>query len=206
MRGQSTTDTNGTTNSLRVALGYDWWAIAITVLGIIGWGVFLKMPGFGYRLVPSWWDLVITALICVILAALVIPLGLVSGFLHFGSAQPVTFASIASLWIENVISVAMTEEFLFRVVIMNGINQLYPTRYGWLGNLLSSVFFGLMHLPRESGDLVAQTLYALFAFVCGIGYGAAYTLSGNNIFSPMLTHSLVDAVWSFALQGDSSSR
>ena len=94
MRGQSTTDTNGTTNSLRVALGYDWWAIAITVLGIIGWGVFLKMPGFGYRLVPSWWDLVITALICVILAALVIPLGLVSGFLHFGSAQPVTFASI----------------------------------------------------------------------------------------------------------------
>ena len=187
-------------------LAYDWWAIAITVQGIFCYLLFAKQPGFGYRLIPSWKDILIAGIFLVLLGVPVIPLGLLSGFLEWDELLiPSSFMEVFSLWWENVVSIAITEELLFRVVLMNGLNtRMEGSKYnkgGWMGLLFSSTVFGLMHIPRRNGDMISQALYTLFAFISGLCYGGAYILSGNNIIAPVLTHSLTDTIWAFLFRG-----
>ena len=59
------------------SLGYDWWALAITVLAILGWKFCNNMPGFGYRLIPTWKDFLIGFLFAVLLGIPIIPLGII---------------------------------------------------------------------------------------------------------------------------------
>jgi hypothetical protein len=57
------------------SMGYDWWALAITVQALLGWKVFFNLPGFGYRLIPSWKDFVIGIGFMLVLALPVLPIG-----------------------------------------------------------------------------------------------------------------------------------
>ena len=66
-------------------MAYDWWAICVTVLGIVGYAIFNDMPGFNFRLVPTWKDLVIATAALLLLGAPIIPLGILSGFLKWSS-------------------------------------------------------------------------------------------------------------------------
>jgi len=179
-------------------MAYDWWALAITLLGVVGWGAFRGLPGFGYRLLPDLKDLGIAVGALLGLAAVVVPLGLLTGFLNWPPAHIPTFAQVFTLWLENVLTVAITEELFFRVVLMNGINVSVKNNWsGWFGILVSSLCFGLMHWPRREGHPIEQLIYASLAFVSGILYSQAYRLSGNNIIAAVLTHSLTDTAWSF---------
>ena len=75
-------------------MSYDWWALAITLLvrvyylyasttkltqplqqGVIGWGLLRDLPGFGYRLIPTFKDLVIGVGALVGLGCVVVPIG-----------------------------------------------------------------------------------------------------------------------------------
>lgn len=185
------------------SLGYDWWALAITVLAIVGWKFCNNMPGFGYRLIPTWKDFLIGFLFAVLLGIPIIPLGLWTGFLNLNWDELVipSFLDVICLWWENILTVAITEEIFFRVVLMNGINQGIKryNRFGWVGLFCSSIVFGLMHLPRR-GELIPQLLYGLFAFIAGLCYGGSYILSGNNIIAAVISHSITDTVWAFLLQ------
>jgi len=180
---------------------YDWWAVAITLLGLIGWGMLRNLQGFGYRLIPTLKDFGIAILSLLALASVVIPIGLWTGFLVWPPSQIPTVIDVFTLWFENVLTVAITEELFFRMVIMNGINQTWPSSRGWKGLFISSIIFGLMHWPRKSGQLIEQILYASLAFIAGLVYGNAYQLSGNNILAAVLTHSLTDTLWAFVLSG-----
>jgi len=183
-------------------MSYDWWAVAITVLGIIGWGLLRDLPGFGYRLVPTFKDVYIGVGALLALAAVVVPLGLLTGFLQWPPAEIPTFWQVFTLWWENVLTIAITEELFFRVVVMNGLNMTVKNNWNeWFGLIASSLWFGLMHWPRRQGHLTQQILYASPAFVSGILYGKAYMLSDNNILAPVLTHSLTDTAWAFLFKG-----
>jgi len=182
-----------------VPLAYDWWSLAITLTGLLGWGIYRDWNGFGYRLIPNLKDIGLTLGALLGFGAIIIPVGLYTGFLHWPPEHIPTFIEVFTLWLENVLTVAITEELFFRMVIMNGINQTFPSKSGFYGLLISAGMFGLMHWPRMAGHLTDQILYVSFAFVAGIFYGETYRWSGNNIIAAVLTHSLTDTAWSFLL-------
>jgi membrane protease YdiL (CAAX protease family) len=121
-----------------------------------------------------------------------------TGFLTWQSFRLPNLLDALCGWWENVLTVAITEEIFFRVVLMNGINQGITkyNKFGWIGLLVSATVFGLMHLPRRS-DIVEKALYGTFAFISGFTYGGAYIVSGNNIVAAVICHSFTDAIWSF---------
>jgi len=92
---------------------------------------------------------------------------------------------VITFWTENYLTVAIHEELFFRAIMMTGIARLFSRcdglhpvhverdqsvevilkpksrvhidRVGWLIGLeVSSVMFGLMHLPRRSGEPLQQ--------------------------------------------------
>jgi hypothetical protein len=50
---------------------------------VVGFGIFRKLEGFSYRLVPHWKDIVVGVSLSLIFWIIVTPLGLVAGFLDW---------------------------------------------------------------------------------------------------------------------------
>ena len=160
----------------------------------------MEVRGFGYRLIPHWRDPIIGIAVLIPLFIAIVPLGIYLGFLSWPPSSTPSFLDALSLWWENVLTVAITEELFYRCVMFNGINQTWPSKWNWKGLLLSSALFGLMHIPRES-KLDMQAMYACFATIAGALYACAYYLSGNNIIAAVISHSVTDTVWAFVLGG-----
>jgi len=181
-------------------MGYDYWALFYTNCILFGWLIFRDFRGFGYRLIPNWKDPLIGIGVLIPLLGIIVPLGILSGFLHWPPSETPSALDVISLWWENVLTVAITEELFYRVILFNGINHTWPSKYNWKGFVFSSIMFGLMHIPRES-ELEMQAIYASFAAVAGVCYASAYYFSGNNIVAAIISHSVTDTVWSFVLSG-----
>ena len=101
-----------------------------------------------------------------------------------------------SYYVENLFTVALIEELIYRVFLIQAIALGPFASFEWRelwGVLISSALFGLMHWPREN-ELETQVLYGVFATIAGCLYAFAYRTT-NNILSPMLLHALVDTVW-----------
>lgn len=85
--------------------------------------------------------------------------------------------------------IALPEELFFRGILQN----LLETRLGRSGALIvASVLFGLSHFNHGS---VFDWRYVLLATIAGIFYGRAWRAQ-RQIFAAVLTHTLVDVVWS----------
>ena len=69
---------------------YNWWAVALTVLAVVGWYGFRELPDFGYKLIPNGKDFITALIATVIFAAIVIPIGLTIDFLHFPPSTPLS--------------------------------------------------------------------------------------------------------------------
>lgn len=176
---------------------YHWWAVALTVLGVLGWYAFRGLPDFGYRLTPRWRDIGIALLATAIFAAIVIPLGLAIDFLHFPPSHAPTLWGLVARFVGLFLTVALPEELFFRGILLHGLDQLSQRR-GWM-LFLSALLFGLMHWNNASG-LGEQIAYVSLATLAGVFYGWAYRKSGNNLLSAVLTHSFVDLLWSVLFQ------
>ncbi len=176
---------------------YNWWAIALTVAGVLGWYAQRGLPGFGYRLTPRWKDLGVALGLTVAFAALVIPLGLAIDFLRFPPSQAPSWQAMASAFVGLFLTVALPEELFFRGILLHGLDQMCRRR--WLALVLSALAFGLMHW-NNAGDLNTQVAYTALASLAGVFYGLAYRSSGNNLLAPAITHTLVDLIWRFLFQ------
>jgi len=181
------------------SMGYDWWALYMTVVGAACWGVFdTPLPNFGYSFWPIKWREILWGFAGLLpLSVIIIPLGLLSGFLQFSTTLP-SFWDVIAFWLENMTTVAITEELFFRAVFMNLVDVVFPSKRGWIAVCGSSLIFGLWHIPRRT-NLVGQALYVVFAFIAGVIYSVVYKLGGNNIVGSSITHSITDTVWAFAL-------
>lgn len=175
----------------------EWFAVAITTLGVHAW-VVGKRSELGYRLVPSSWkDLVVPLVSLTVLSLIVVPIGLATGFLR----APVLRhdALTVLVWFaQHLVTVAMTEEFFFRCVLMQNVNNFWPTKSMWFAQLASSVLFSLMHIPATA-PLLDQFLWAGFGFLCGQSYALCFKFTDNKIFAPLITHAVVNALmyWLF---------
>ena len=176
-------------------LDYTWWSTTISVIAIIGW-VGYRGADIGFNLVPKFKDLIIALLALFMIMAIVIPPGLVTGFLTFGIPETYDFPKLTVHFIGLFLTVALPEELFFRGILLRGLEKVSSKK--WIPMVVSSLAFGLMHW-NNLNDLSMQITYVSLATIAGLGYAWAYKKSGNNLFAAILTHTLVDWVWKLFL-------
>ena len=179
------------------ALGYTWWSLAISVIAIIGWKGY-RNAGIGFNLVPKLKDFYITLLALLMIMVVVVPPGLLSGFLTFSVPGKFNWLKLGAEFFGLFLTVALPEELFFRGILLKGLEKVSSKK--WVPMVVSSLAFGLMHWNNVSG-LDTQITYITLATLAGLGYAWAYKKSGNNILAAILTHTLVDWIWRLILAG-----
>ena len=178
-------------------LGYSWWSIAISLVAVIGWKGY-RNTEIGINLVPKFKDLYIALAGLLMIMVVVVPFGLLTGFLTFGVQEKLHVAKLTASFIGIFLTVALPEELFFRGILLTGLEKIASGK--WVPAAVSSLAFGLMHWNNISG-LHMQITYVSLATLAGLGYAWAYKRSGNNLLAAMLTHTLVDWVWRLIFAG-----
>jgi len=174
---------------------YTWWSIAISVIGVIGWYGY-RRADIGFNLVPRLKDIGIAFLALILIMVLIVPPGLLTGFLTFHFPQTFNIPKLALHFVGLFLTVALPEELFFRGILLRGLDKMYTKK--WIPLVVSSLAFGLMHWNNAS-TLSTQITYVCLAAIAGLGYGWAYRKSGNNLFAAILVHTLVDWTWKLLL-------
>lgn len=180
---------------LHPMLDYTWWSIVISVIAVIGWRGYRKAE-IGINLVPRFKDLYIALLALLMIMAVVVPPGILTGFLKFKIPETFPVAKLAAHFIGLFLTVALPEELFFRGLLLRGLEKVSQKKL--VPMVVSSLAFGLMHWNNISG-LTMQITYVSLASIAGFGYAWAYKKSGNNLLAAVLTHTLVDWVWKLIL-------
>lgn len=178
-------------------LDYTWWSISISLVAVIGWYGF-RGAEIGINLVPKFKDLYVALLALLMIMVVVIPPGIISGFLTFAMPESFDVKKSAAHFVGLFLTVALPEELFFRGLLYRGLQNISSKK--WVPIVVSSVAFGLMHWNNVN-DLTMQITYVSLATIAGLGYAWAYKKSGNNLFAAILTHTLVDWVWKLVLAG-----
>jgi len=134
-------------------------------------------------------DLLDLLLLFSLMCLVVIPVGITTGFIEFSVKEQVwrwAFGFPAIL-----LFIALPEEFLFRALMLNYFRSRFPKVPVVIWLLLTSFIFGLSHLNNPP---LYDWRYLLLSTVGGVFYGLAY-LKSNNLFLPVVLHTLVDFVW-----------
>jgi membrane protease YdiL (CAAX protease family) len=176
-------------------LDYSWWSVAVSVIAVIGWYGY-RRADIGYNLVPSFKDLRIAVLALIMIMVLVIPPGLLTGFLSFSIPESFNISKLSAHFIGLFLTVALPEELFFRGILLRGLEKVFSKK--WIPLVISSLAFGLMHWNNVD-TLSTQITYVSLATFAGLGYGWAYRKSGNKLFAAILAHTLVDWVWKLLL-------
>jgi len=170
---------------------YAWWSVAISVIGIIGWNGF-RGAGIGYNLVPKLKDLRIMVISMILIMIIIVPPGLLTGFLTFSIPESYNIPKLTLQFIGLFLTVALPEELFFRGILLGGMEKMFSKK--WIPLVISSLAFGLMHW-NNANTLPTQITYISLAAIAGAGYGWAYRKSGNNLLAAILVHTLVDWTW-----------
>jgi membrane protease YdiL (CAAX protease family) len=163
-------------------------SVALAVdLALLLFVAFRKLDGVGYRFQIGRKDLAAFGVNFAMCMALVVPLGIATGFVRFNPRSDLLSFVVSFLTI--LLTIALPEELLFRGLIQN----LLQKTWGHTGRALvvTSVIFGLSHL--NNGPL-PDWRYAVLASIAGFFYGRAYFQSGG-LMAAALVHASVDAVW-----------
>ena len=182
-------------SELYPSFDYNWWSVAISVIAIIGWHGY-RGAEIGYNLVPKYKDFIVTAISLIMILVIVIPPGIVTGFLSFSIPESYDIPMLIAHFIGLFLTVALPEELFFRGILLKGLEKISSKK--WLPLVVSSLAFGLMHWNNED-DLSMQITYVILASIAGLGYGWAYLKSENRLLAAILTHTLVDWIWKLFL-------
>jgi hypothetical protein len=121
------------------------------------------------------------ALLATLIFALVgLPIGLATGFLQWHPRIEWVTTLVTPLAI--YLATAVPEEFLFRGLIQNALEQWFDRA----ALPLAAVIFGLAHLP--------DMRYVVLATLAGVAYGWVYRKT-RRITAAAMTHALVDWIW-----------
>lgn len=185
------------TTDMQPHLDYFWWSIVISLVAVIGWNGY-RGADIGFRLVPKIKDIYIAVLSLLMIMAVVIPPGIITGFLKFAIPSTFDVPKLVIHFVGLFLTVALPEELFFRGILYRGLEKVSTKK--WIPMLVSSLAFGLMHWNNIS-PLSMQITYVALATIAGLGYAWAYKKSGNNLLAAILTHTLVDWVWKLILAG-----
>jgi uncharacterized protein len=168
-------------------------ALGAPVLGLYLFEILRNLPGIGYHFRWQASDFKPVAISLAILACLLIPFGVSSGFIHF-SEFDTSFAEIIKLLFGIYFLNALPEELLFR-----GILQNLLTRMGnfWFGLIAASLIFGFSHYNNFSPP---DMRYVWLASLAGAFYGWTYAKTGKTTISA-LVHTGVNVLWAIFFKG-----
>jgi membrane protease YdiL (CAAX protease family) len=140
----------------------------------------------------------IAALMAFLAFALIgIPIGLGSGFIHWGW-QRLAPLDLAALAFRIYFLIALPEELLFRGLLQNGVERRWFEGRRWPGSLaIASLIFGAAHLGHRPAP---NWRYGLLATLAGVAYGSVWHRS-RKITGSALTHCAVDLAWSVFFAG-----
>ena len=173
--------------------GYEVWTAYVTGVALLGWGLCRRSPTLGIR-APRARDVLVALCALLVLAALVIPPGLLTGFLRWNPAPP-TLLQGAGLFGGLALTVALPEELFFRSLLQTWCERWTGRR--WLGLAIASLAFGLMHWNNRS-DIPEQLIYCALASAAGLAYGLSFRYGG--LFAAVMTHSAVNWIWQVCLR------
>jgi len=146
----------------------------------------LRGVGFDFRLSGKDFRIALSAFIG--FSVLAIPLGEITGFIHFtlrAHALQEVFISLIQIFFFT----ALSEELFFRGIIQNLLEKTLPVEWGYLPALVSgSLLFGTTHLHSHDWR------YFTLATLAGLFYGYTYRRTGK-VTAAAITHTLVDWVW-----------
>lgn len=160
--------------------------------GLYGFLVIRQLTDVGFDLRFRKQDLAVGFRELAFFAPIVIPLGLLLGFLHVhrGNLTPGS-AGLGALF--TFFLIAVPEEVYFRGWIQN----LLERRLGRHASLLiTALIFGFSHFNKRSSHFNWQ--YVLLAAIAGIFYGRAWR-SRHRVAASAITHTCVDVIWSIWL-------
>jgi uncharacterized protein len=161
-------------------------------VGLYGFLAVRKLDGVGFDFRARWSDLTVGLRELIFYAPIALALGLALGFLHLHWHVPPA-GSAALRWLFTLLLIAVPEEIYFRGWMQN----LLERRIGRQRSLwVTAVLFGLAHFNKRAANF--NWRYVLLASLAGIFYGRAWR-ARRRILASALTHTLVDAVWSFWL-------
>jgi predicted Abi (CAAX) family protease len=146
-----------------------------------------------------------SAVILLLLAVVVLPIGFRAGFLR---VEPMAGgrARFVLIALTLVIRPSFLEEFIFRVLFVPHPAQGYPPRMTFLWAMAGLFVFILFHpinglfLRRSARSLFTDPLFLTFAGLLGIACTAAYLISGS-IWPPMIIHWVAVTPWILLLGG-----
>jgi membrane protease YdiL (CAAX protease family) len=168
-------------------------AIAYGIAVLLVLVVFLlyrRFSGMKYNVPRSWSDFGLAGTGFVCAAAVLIPVGLATGFLNPIHA-PTVAAGTAFVRAAMIFAgTALPEEILFRALIQNWIVQRFGSSN--LTIALAALIFGLAHLNNGPGPL-PNWRYALVATLAGAIFGKVFQKS-TSILASALVHTAVNTV------------
>ncbi len=146
--------------------------------------------GYTFRLTAH--DVGVAVLALLAFAVVVVPLGLATGILQFTvKIPPVGEAALAL--VTGYLFIALPEELLFRGLIQNGLERLFP-KAAIATLIAAALIFGLAHLNNDGFGFVAPNgVYVIVATLAGLAYGYVWRRTGK-ITASAITHALVNFI------------
>jgi hypothetical protein len=156
--------------------------------------------GIGYTFRLTAQDVGVAVLALFAFAVVALPLGLVTGFLQLELPQIPPIGEALLALGTGYLFTALPEELLFRGLIQNGLERLFPKAH--IATLVASALvFGAAHLNNAASGLATPNwIYALVAALAGLAYGYVWRRTGK-ITASAITHALVNATWALLLGG-----
>jgi len=172
----------------RLGLAY----LACVALALFLFTVAHPRRSFDVRLGLSLRDLGLALGAVVVLATGSIPLGLLSGFLHW-EPRWMGVSHAAARMFGLVLFVGIPEELLFRGVYQEAFSRIWTPRTGWI---VASVLFGLVHIVKHAPP--PNWELALLGMGAGLAYGWVYARTGK-LAAAAVAHGVVNWLWSMWL-------
>ncbi len=181
-------------------IGYLMNSLWMAHVGFVSYGIIKGMNQEGViddkSLQPTIKGVIIANKITPVASILIIPLGLITGFLIWNPVEFDILMMIVS-FIGIFITIALQEEMIFRGIILHeSDNYMNNKTSKILSLIIVSAAFAFTHWNNEIPEYV--WLYFITAFIAGIAYGLSYRFGG--LFSAMLSHTLIDWFWALLLK------
>ncbi len=162
-------------------------------------GKILSGNTFDRGILPTKEGAKIANIATLIASVIIVPFGLLTGFLEWNLNIDPFFIVIGFIGI--FLTISLQEELVFRgialreldVLAKNSVNQ---QTFMKVNLLVTSLLFALTHWNNETIQYVWHYFFA--AFVAGIAYAVSYRKGG--MFGAMLSHTLVDWFWALFLK------
>lgn len=173
----------------RFFFGYNFLSLIVVLMIVFLFQLIQGQADMGYRLIPRRADFPLVFVLTLAVAVLIIPAGVISGFLSFRSAIRIRPDDLLT-FVGIFLTIGLVEEIVFRGIVQRYLEKIF--RSHWPALITASVLFGLTHWNNAAPGFAVH--YIIFASIAGVLYGTAYKKSGS-LFPAIFLHALVDLIW-----------